>query len=89
MSNVNSVYVVQHLHEHDDGREDVKFIGVYESRASAKAAVARLSCQPGFCDWPEIVDSNHADTTSGFYIQEYEIGKDHWPEGYITVLDDD
>jgi hypothetical protein len=69
----DEVYVVQHLHEFDDGSEDVKFIGVYSSQAGAEAAVERLRTQAGFVDTPH-----------GFHIDRYELDRDHWAEGYST-----
>ena len=71
---MTSVFVVQHVHEADDGTEDVKFIGVYSSRAAASAAVDRLSRRPGF-----------ADAVDGFHIDEHRLDQDHWVEGYVTV----
>lgn len=68
-----TVFVVQHVHATDD-TEDVKFIGVYSSRATADAAVARLLRQRGFADAPD-----------GFYVEEYGLDQDHWTEGYATV----
>jgi hypothetical protein len=69
-----SVFVVQHVHSRDDGSEDVKFIGVYSSRGNAEAAVARLSRRPGFEEAPD-----------GFAIDEYQIDRDQWAEGYAEV----
>jgi hypothetical protein len=69
-----SVFVLQHVHSREDGVEDVKFIGVYSSREKADAAVARLSCLPGFSDVPD-----------GFHIDEYRVDQDHWVEGYVVV----
>lgn len=71
---MDAVFVVQHSHEIADC-EDVKMIGVYRSRSDADAAVSRLVRQPGFREYP-----------SGFSIDEYEIGKDHWVEGFVTLL---
>lgn len=68
------VYIVQHVHEFDDGSEDIKFIGVYSTYQKAEEAVKRLSTQIGFCE-----------TLEGFHIDEYIVDKDHWIEGYITV----
>lgn len=31
-SNMSQVFLVQHVHERDDGSEDVKVVGVYSSR---------------------------------------------------------
>jgi hypothetical protein len=48
-------------------------IGVYASDADASAAINRVKDQPGFRDYPD-----------GFEIHPYEIGKDHWTEGFVT-----
>ena len=68
------IYVVQHLHSVEGGEEDVKFIGVYSSRENAQAAVKRLSQAPGF-----------SDALTGFHIDEYQVDKDQWVEGYATL----
>jgi hypothetical protein len=70
---VTKVYVLQHVHSLDDGGEDVKFIGVYSSRENAQAAITRLSQAPGFSEAP-----------AGFHIDEYQVDKDQWVEGYAT-----
>lgn len=70
---MDSVFVVQHSREVTD-QEDVKMIGVYASRDDAEAAVGRMARQPGFREHP-----------SGFTIDEYEIGKDHWAEGFVRL----
>ena len=68
------VFVVQHVHESEDGRdEDVKFIGVYSSQSDAEAAVSRLRLQPGFRAHPD-----------GFEVMECELNKDHWAEGFVS-----
>ena len=69
-----TVYVLQHVHSFEDGEEDVKFIGVYSSRANAQGAMKRLSQSPGFSESPD-----------GFCIDEYQLDKDQWVEGYATV----
>jgi hypothetical protein len=69
-----SVFVLQHVHEREDGPEDVKLIGVYSSREKAQAAVERLIRQPGFSDAPD-----------GFSVDEYPVDQDHWVEGYVVV----
>jgi hypothetical protein len=71
-----SVYVVQHVAREDEADEDVKLIGVYSSRAEARAAIGRLFNQPGFCEYPE-----------GFHIDEYPLDKDHWSEGFISAAE--
>jgi hypothetical protein len=69
----NSVFIVWHIHT-IDADDDEKLIGVYGSKEDAEAAIARLAVKPGFSSAPE-----------GFQIDEYEIGLDHWTEGYVTT----
>ncbi len=68
------VYVLQHVHSLEDGAEDVKLIGVYSSRENARAAITRLGKAPGF-----------SDAMDGFHIDEYQLDKDQWVEGYSTL----
>ena len=69
----NKVFVLSHAHEIGTC-EDVKFIGVYSTRIHANAALDRLRKQPGFEQTPE-----------GFHVQAYDLNKDHWTEGFVTV----
>jgi hypothetical protein len=71
---VTKVYVLQHVHALDDGAEDVKLIGVYSTREKAQAAIDRLSQAPGF-----------SQASTGFHIDEYQVDKDQWVEGYSTL----
>ncbi|TWU20174.1 hypothetical protein Pla52o_25110 [Novipirellula galeiformis] len=71
---MTKVFVLQHEHE-ICGREHAKFIGVYATNDDAEDAIVRLRMQPGFRDWPD-----------GFSIGEYELGVDHWVEGFITAV---
>lgn len=68
------VFVLQHVHQREDGAEDVKLIGVYSSHDKARAAEARLRERPGFSDEPD-----------GFHIDEYSVDQDQWSEGYVVV----
>jgi hypothetical protein len=68
------VFLLWHVHQFDDGREDEKLIGAYSSKQDARDAQERLSAQPGF-----------RDHTEGFGISEYDLGKDDWTEGFVTV----
>ena len=67
------VYVLEHVHELDDV-EDIKRVGVYESVDEATRARERSSLLPGFRDYPD-----------GFHISEYELGRDHWTSGFVTI----
>ena len=81
------VYVLQHVNILPNDREDVKMIGVYSSLTAAKLAVKRLKIQPGFSTHPDIID-NDADEPlkNGFSLDMYEIDRDHWQEGFATLM---
>jgi len=70
---MDTVFLLWHLrpagpNENDD---DEKLIGVYRTEEDAKAAIERVKSQPGFVDFPD-----------GFFAEKYELGKDHWTEGF-------
>jgi hypothetical protein len=71
---VVDVFVVQHVHEMEDGEEDVKFIGVYSDMKNAKDAVKRTVKLLGFKDSP-----------NGFCIDKYLVDEDNWRDGYVTI----
>ena len=69
------VYLLQHVHEFDDGHECVALIGIFSSEALAQAAQRQVADQPGFRDMPD-----------GFCISGHEVdGRIGWPEGYVTL----
>jgi hypothetical protein len=68
------VFVLQHASEGDDGSEDIKLIGVYATATDAELARDRSARLPGFSD--------HSD---GFSIDAYELGRDHWASGFVSV----
>jgi hypothetical protein len=71
---MKTVFLLQHAYKlTPDSEEQIKIIGVYATRGDAESAIARLSEQPGFCDFPD-----------HFEIGEFELGRDHWEEGFIT-----
>ncbi len=70
---MNSVFVLQHSYEQDE-YDETKFIGVYSTKIEAENAINRLSKQNGF-----------KYRTDGFVIDEYELDKDHWTEGFVTI----
>jgi hypothetical protein len=70
-------FLVQHVRPmRRSGSEDVKIIGIYRSRSSARLAIRRAKKRVGFRDWPE-----------GFSIDRYEVGKDEWQDGFVTIVD--
>ncbi len=72
----DAVFLLWHVMPVDpeDPVDDEKLIGVYESEASAEAAIARLRGKPGFAESPE-----------GFQIGEYVLDKDHWTDGFVDL----
>lgn len=85
---MEKVFLVQHSHAIQSGTEDVKMIGVYRTLDAAKVAVGRLGVQPGFSEHPNLIDADATDGQGGFYIDEYELDKDHWAEGFVTLAGD-
>jgi hypothetical protein len=82
---MTTLFVVEHLHVLPNGEEDIKLIGVYSSRALATSAVERLARQPGFRDFPAIVDpAVSASDAEGFYVSEKVLDLDYWTGGYVT-----
>lgn len=79
-----TVVVVQHVHVHLDGEEDVKLIGVYETSQAAHAAIDRLRKQPGFREFPRLIDFETGPEESGFEISEVRLDEDHWTSGFET-----
>jgi len=69
-----SVYILWHIHRIDKNNEDKKLIGVYSSLLKAKTAQRITGKLPGF-----------RRQKKGFTISKYEINKNHWTEGFITV----
>jgi PhnO protein len=69
-----TVFLLEHLHEYEDGGESVKTIGIYSARDAAQQAAERLRSQPGFRDAPD-----------GFSIDPYTVDMDHWEEGYLST----
>lgn len=79
------VFLVQHLHVHSDGIEDVKRIGVCSSREEALAAIERISSTLGFRDYPKLIDPLVGDAESGFSVDEITVDRDSWTSGFSTV----
>lgn len=69
---MKSVFLLWHVSSHRE--DEQKLVGVYDSAASAEAAQKRAEKLPGFC-WD----------VSGFCVDEYLLGEDHWLEGFETL----
>jgi homoserine kinase type II len=72
---MDQVFILHHVRADDEHSDDAKLIGAYRTLANAEAAIARLSLQSGFRDHPD-----------GFHAEPYELDKDHWTEGFVTIL---
>ena len=70
------VYLLWHTHIIENLRngEDVKLLGTFSSVELAKNAENRAKLLAGF-----------KDAVDGFHISEYEIDKQHWTDGFVTV----
>jgi hypothetical protein len=73
------VFLLWHVHGEAD--EEHELVGVYSSRAEAVDAVRRLDGKPGFRERPRLPDGD-GDPGGGFFIAEYHLDKDTWPEGH-------
>lgn len=74
---MESVFLLWHVQTFPDtDDEDEKLIGVYRTEEDAKAAILRVKDKPGFVESP-----------TGFEISRYELNKDSWTEGYVTVTE--
>ena len=74
---MDTVYLLWYVREWDEGEDTELLIGVYRSKADATEAIERLKGKPGFVAHPE-----------GFEIHDYEVGKDHWTEGFARMIGD-
>lgn len=68
---MKTAHLLFHTHQMPNGEENSKLIGVYATPADTTAAQQRASAKPGFKD--------HA---NGFTIDAYQIGNDHWADGF-------
>lgn len=83
---METLFLLQHLHVHANEEEDIKIIGIFESIDKATAAIDSLKAVPGFCDFPDLINSEGKYGASGFYIDEYVINMINWEDGYTTVI---
>ena len=80
--------MVEHLHILYDDIEDIKFLGIFSIKEKAEKAIQMLSKQPGFKDFPKIIDDNDIenDVIEGFYITKVVVDEiAEWKEGFTTV----
>ncbi len=69
-----TVFMLHHVHEFENGHEDVKLIGVFSTREKAESALAKVKDMPGFKELPQ-----------GFSLDEHTLDQLGWVEGYFTT----
>jgi len=68
---ISTVYLLQHSYE-VNGIEETKLIGIFRTKEKAIKIIEYYKTLPGFEDYQ-----------NDFYVDEYEIDKNHWDEGFI------
>ena len=74
IDNLTEVYILHHVHEFEDGHEDVKILGIFSSESKAIELIEKYKKMPGFKDYPE-----------GFSADRYIIDKAGWIKGFTTL----
>ena len=68
------IWQVHHIRECDDGTDDAKQVGIFDSLSGAQQAVELLRMEPGFRQFPD-----------DFLIDEIELNHLAWREGFATL----
>lgn len=68
------IWQVHHIRECDDGSDDAKQVGIFDSMSGAQQAVELLRMEPGFRQFPD-----------DFLIDEIELNHLAWREGFATL----
>lgn len=71
---MKKVLLLWHVYESPGQESDSKLIGVYESQEQVDRARESARKQNGFRDRPD-----------NFIVDEYEVGKDYWPDGFVKA----
>ena len=72
------VYLLWHTHELTDGfgtHDEEKLIGVFSTAEKANDTIEKCKNLEGFRDYP----------LSCFMVDEYELDKPNWAEGFFTA----
>ncbi len=65
------VYKLEHVHVLYDDVEDTKFLGIFSTKEKAETAMQILSKQPGFKDFPKLIDGDISGWKEGFTTIKY------------------
>jgi hypothetical protein len=71
---MKSVFLLQHSYERTDGYEETKIIGIFSTKEKVKECIKKFEGLDGFKDYPDC-----------FFVDEYEIDKENWTEGFVTM----
>lgn len=74
----NTVYVLEHVAEYENGREDIKRIGIFANLEDAQSAQNQVKDKSGFREFPD-----------GFHIDELMVGFVSWKEGFVGTITDE
>ncbi len=71
---MSSVYLLQHtyLYGENDENEEIKILGIYDSKEKAQQAIIKYRELPGFKDFSD----------ECFSIDEYQLNAGEWSEGF-------
>ncbi len=72
------VYLLWHSHELEDDfgiHDEVKLIGVFSSENKANEVIENMKNLEGFKDYP----------LDCFYVEETEVDKSSWTEGFVIA----
>ena len=72
LQKIKNVYILFHINKLND--EDSKIVEVYSSKVNAQKAKKKMKTLPGFKDSP-----------NSFILDKYELDKEYWTDGFITV----
>lgn len=71
---MNKVYLLQHsyLYGENDEHEEIKILGIYDSKEKVQQAIIKYRELPGFRDFSD----------ECFSIDEYQLNVGEWSEGF-------
>jgi hypothetical protein len=71
---MKSVFLLQHSYERTEDCEETKIIGIFSSKEKVEECIKKFKELDGFKDYPDC-----------FFVDEYEIDKENWTEGFVTM----
>jgi hypothetical protein len=78
VSDASSVWLLWHGDDIEDDTPDAKLLGIYSSEERARDRIERSRAVDGFMDYPD-----------AFAVARYDIDKDEWTGGFVTIGPDE